>query len=212
MRRIGARRRCVGLGLRRRVAAGLRRIRRGPLLRAAAELRACARHARRARARARACARARDRHGARAHAHRWTTTAAGLEINWKLLWYHSQPVTVEWWGGFTSHWESTKGTYYCDCDFHNKSYVRLNNAMIQYLGREFVNYLTSWLISNQQILLFILYFGWITQMYLLMLINFPIQFLGTSKVYVLMAVCSKSNAISRRHLFMNTYLFLLLNL
>lgn len=70
MRRIGAGRRGVGLGLRRRVAAGLRRVRRrGPLLRAAAVLRARARHARRAR---RARARARDRHCACAHSR--TTT------------------------------------------------------------------------------------------------------------------------------------------
>lgn len=72
MLRVGARRRRVGLWLGRRVAAGLRRVGRRPLLRAAAELRARARHARRARARAR------DRHRAARAASR-TTTDATLE-------------------------------------------------------------------------------------------------------------------------------------
>lgn len=72
VRRVRAGGRRVGLRLRRRVAAGLRRVCRGPLLRAAAELCARARHARRARARA--CAR--DRHRARPDCAASGTTAA----------------------------------------------------------------------------------------------------------------------------------------
>lgn len=74
--------RCVVL-LWRRVAAGLRRVCSGPLLRAAAVLRARASHARRARARARS----RDRHRAdcaRARASR-ATHATLEQVNDEIL-------------------------------------------------------------------------------------------------------------------------------
>lgn len=74
---VRARSRSVLLRLWRRVAAGLRRIGRRPLLRSAAVLRPRARHARCAPARACARAAARDRHGARARVARRATTAAG---------------------------------------------------------------------------------------------------------------------------------------